>query len=192
MSDIIDDIDALIDQQLEAGEPETGWDFGDPHYPKCWHCGRDFHGLRITERIEQMRRLGSYDPEYRITTDDTPVLCEGSEFIGPRRPTKHEQLQQSWGTRETSWSITIGPPRELPSVTEAIFAAIQYMGDSLSELVSMPLLDIRSWMSAITTWPNPVLPVPAEAPRVWRCQTDTPDIEFGPQNWHHELTRPQP
>ena len=41
MSDIIDEIDALIDDQLEAGEPIGGYDFGDPDYPKCPHCQGD-------------------------------------------------------------------------------------------------------------------------------------------------------
>jgi hypothetical protein len=40
----IDAIGALIDEQLRAGEPETGFDFDDPDFPEC-RCGLDWHGL---------------------------------------------------------------------------------------------------------------------------------------------------
>ncbi len=73
MTDIVDRIDALIDEQLAAGEPETGWDYGDPDYPECPHCGRDWHGLPIN-------RWGY-----------AAVMCEGSTFIGP--------MQDPWGLR---------------------------------------------------------------------------------------------
>ncbi|QDF17523.1 hypothetical protein SEA_PHROSTEDPHLAKE_80 [Gordonia phage PhrostedPhlake] len=81
--DIVDDIDALIDSQLDAGEPIGGYDYNDPDYPKCWHCGRDWHGLPITERMNEMRWRGEMDPDYRYADDTSRVVCPGSEFIGP-------------------------------------------------------------------------------------------------------------
>lgn len=83
---VIDDIDALIDEQLAAGEPVGGFDYGDPAFPRCPHCHRRWHGLKITERIEEMRARGSYDEAYRVDTDDSRVLCPGSDFIGPMPP----------------------------------------------------------------------------------------------------------
>ena len=83
MSDIINEIDALIDDQLEAGEPIGGYDFGDPDYPKCPHCQGDWHGLAITEQMQRMRYRGAVDEGYRYSEDDSPVICPGSEFIGP-------------------------------------------------------------------------------------------------------------
>jgi hypothetical protein len=85
LSDIIDDIDRLVDEQLEAGEQPRGYDFGDPAYPRCPHCGRHWHGLPITARVARMYALGEYDGTYSAATDDSPILCEGSEFIGPIR-----------------------------------------------------------------------------------------------------------
>ena len=41
---VIDDIDALVEEQLAGGEPETGYDFDDPDFPEC-RCGLDWHGL---------------------------------------------------------------------------------------------------------------------------------------------------
>ncbi len=67
-SDIIDRIDALVDEQLAAGEPEGGYESHaaaadpDPDYPRCPHCRRHWHGLRMTERIAHMYRLGQWDP----------------------------------------------------------------------------------------------------------------------------------
>ncbi|MGW8936168.1 hypothetical protein [Gordonia terrae] len=81
--ELIDEIDALIGEQLAAGEPRNGYDFDDPDFPTCWHCGRDWHGLAITERMNEMRALGAFDEGYRYADDDSAVICPGSSFIGP-------------------------------------------------------------------------------------------------------------
>jgi len=41
---VIDEIDALIDEQMRDGEPRTGYDFDDPDFPEC-RCGLNWHGL---------------------------------------------------------------------------------------------------------------------------------------------------
>ncbi len=76
----------------------------------CPHCDRGWHGLAITERMEQMRAeyqreqwrrnfLEDGEPEYatsailddyRYADDTSRVLCPGSLFIGPRAPTDAE------------------------------------------------------------------------------------------------------
>lgn len=81
--DILDRIDAVVDEQMAGGEPRGGYDHGDPHYPRCHHCGRHWHGLPITERIAAMYAAGRFDEDYRSADDDSRVLCQGSEFIGP-------------------------------------------------------------------------------------------------------------
>lgn len=81
--DLADRIDALVDGQLAGGEPRRGHDFGDPTYPFCPHCDRHWHGLAITERIAGMYALGSFDEDYQLAEDESRVLCQGSEFIGP-------------------------------------------------------------------------------------------------------------
>lgn len=48
MADIIDTIDSLIDSQLSEGEPWRGYDAGDPDFPCCPHCDRDWHGFPLT------------------------------------------------------------------------------------------------------------------------------------------------
>lgn len=80
MSDIIDAIDALVDEQLAAGPRD---DYNANRYDKCPHCGRQWHGLAITERIADMYTIGVYDETYSAATDTSRVLCRGSDFIGP-------------------------------------------------------------------------------------------------------------
>jgi len=102
MTDIIDEIDALVDEQLSGYSQRTGYDHN-ASQDRCWHCGEDWHGLKITARMEEMRRayqqearrledLGEgetgyaesvIDPDYRYADDDSEVLCPGSNFIGP-------------------------------------------------------------------------------------------------------------
>ena len=83
MSDIVNAIDALIEEQLSQGEPERGFDAGDPDFPICPHCDRDWHGFPLTERVAAMHRRGSFDEGYSVEADESPVLCPGSNFIGP-------------------------------------------------------------------------------------------------------------
>ena len=92
---LIDDIDALVDEQMRGGEPRNGFDYGDPNNPKCWHCGDDWHGLAITERMRSMRYRLVVDDDYRYDEDDSPVICPGSRFIGPRAPTAAERRIQT-------------------------------------------------------------------------------------------------
>lgn len=82
--DIVDRIDQLVDDQVVGGERLVRDSFGDSaQYPRCSHCGRHWHGLPITERVAQMYTLSEFDEEYRVDTDDSHVLCRGSDFIGP-------------------------------------------------------------------------------------------------------------
>lgn len=81
MTDIVDTIDQLIDEQLQAGEHRTRLA---NQYPQCPHCVRDWHGIPITERMEEMRQSARFDESYRFSDDESVVLCRGSEFIGPQ------------------------------------------------------------------------------------------------------------
>ncbi|NKW61729.1 hypothetical protein GS931_17435 [Rhodococcus hoagii] len=72
--DIIDAIDALVDEQMAGGEPIGGYDWSDPNYPQCPHCGDDWHGLKITRRMRDMRWDGIFDENYGTPTT-TPRCC---------------------------------------------------------------------------------------------------------------------
>lgn len=106
--DIVDEIDALIDDQLAAGETGMARRAAAASDRRCPHCNRDWHGLAITTRMEEMRReyelrtqrrifaaymageVGEADyaesailDDYRYADDTSDILCPGSEFIGP-------------------------------------------------------------------------------------------------------------
>lgn len=92
---IIDEIDALVDEQLSGYSERSGYDYN-VNQQKCWHCGEDWHGLKITARMREMRDAflygcgcdlcqanGGVASDYRYSSDDSEVLCPGSDFIGP-------------------------------------------------------------------------------------------------------------
>lgn len=82
MTDIIDEIDALVDEQLSGYHDRSGYDYN-VNQDRCHHCEREWHGLKITARIESMAAHVAYDEDYRYADDDSEVLCPGSSFIGP-------------------------------------------------------------------------------------------------------------
>jgi len=85
---VIDDIDALVDEQIAAGEAPGGYDYNDPEFPRC-RCGCMWHGLRkggcpgsgvegplmatglrfgnwASEMVIRPRRLGHFDPAVHL------------------------------------------------------------------------------------------------------------------------------
>lgn len=128
--DVVDAIDALVDEQMAGGEPRGGFDYFDPAFPRCSHCGRHWHGLAITTRIEEMAAREVMDEDYRYSEDDSPVLCPGSEFIGPVATL--EQLRWMRLDDDTKRRF---PHGYIPSVNEMILAAMQ-MRDLTGDLSS--------------------------------------------------------
>src|SRR5258705_3088254 len=82
MKDIVDEIDALVDASLARPIVD---DYNADRYDKCVHCNRDWHGIPITAKIAEMYSHGTFDESYRVGNDDTEVLCQGSDFIGPMK-----------------------------------------------------------------------------------------------------------
>lgn len=85
---LADALETEVYEQVRAGEPETGYEYGDPTFPDCphWWCGEKWHGLAITRRMRQMRARGEIDVDYRYVDDDSEVLCPGSLFEGEFEP----------------------------------------------------------------------------------------------------------
>ncbi|MBM4592246.1 hypothetical protein LRM64_10085 [Prescottella equi] len=79
--DIIDDIDALVDEQMAGGE--HGHRQRVREASRCPHCGDDWHGLAITEAMQRMRWAGRFEEGYRHAEDESAVVCPGSKFVGP-------------------------------------------------------------------------------------------------------------
>lgn len=118
---LLDRIDALVDGQLDGGEPETGYDFDDPDFPVCPHCQRDWHGLAITVRIERMRNYGVFDPNYKYSEDDSGVVCPGSDFIGPWATAF--QLKQMRQHRD-ALTLMMSAPRSSREMWERAWASL--------------------------------------------------------------------
>ncbi|SIC55762.1 Uncharacterised protein [Mycobacteroides abscessus subsp. abscessus] len=150
MTDIIDQIDALVDEQMAGGEPIGGFDYNDPYFPKCPHCPRDWHGIRITERVEYMRYWSGWDEEYRADADDSPVICEGSTFIGPARPPADwapSGLRPSLGVPVLVRDYQL-PPAPVVDLESWGFHRIGYMSERGPERVRVPT-PRRWWRASI-------------------------------------------
>lgn len=149
--ELIDEIDALIGEQLAAGEPMNGYDFDDPDFPTCWHCGRDWHGLAITERMNRMRAYGEIDEGYRYADDDSPVICPGSSFIGPvQTPPRTARLGFQIFSGDHSNHVHVVPGRyvelyqQSDSFTFAYHEAERAFFEHLNQLTQVIWADMRS------------------------------------------------
>lgn len=115
MTDIVDEIDALVDAQLAGGPVD---DYNADRYDKCPHCDRNWHGLPVTELIAAMYRTGQFIEGYSCDADDTRILCRGSDFIGPMPPehTEHDRAvadQVAFNAFvNTSWHYVAGIPED--------------------------------------------------------------------------------
>lgn len=156
MSDILDDIDALIDEQLDAGEAGAQRRAAEAER-RCPHCYRAWHGLAITQRLERMRleyqnrvheaRMRGEEPEYaesaildgyRYAEDYSRVICPGSDFIGPMPAPPQCECGQCRALRgligdserpgAARRDTTLGF-RIFPSADELIGRAISFAGD---------------------------------------------------------------
>ncbi|WP_094980329.1 hypothetical protein [Rhodococcus pyridinivorans] len=115
--DIIDEIDALVDEQLSRYDERSGYDHN-VGIDKCPHCDGEWHGLPITERVRAMRAYYCGCPacadqldQYRVDEDDSPIWCPGSEFIGPwANPTQLRRIRE--GVTDSERWITVAEARE--------------------------------------------------------------------------------
>jgi hypothetical protein len=82
--DIINGIDQLVDDQIAGGERSAAGRFsGSAEYPRCSHCDREWHGLPVIDHSAKMHKRSEFDEGYRTETDESRVLCRGSDYIGP-------------------------------------------------------------------------------------------------------------
>lgn len=99
---VIDSIDALIDEQLDGGEPIGGYDYDDPDYPECWRCEYEWHGLPLLgcpgSGVEgpAVPKCPHCNCKWHIEPHADHLPCNGSTFIGPRPPTEYEKGNSSW------------------------------------------------------------------------------------------------
>lgn len=169
IKDVVDEIDRLVDEQMAGGEPRQGYNYKDPTYPKCWHCGRHWHGLPVTEEIAKMYARGVFDERYRVDSDDSPVLCQGSNFIGPMPP-------EPWSYTVHYWSELRDRSMEFANYLTLNFPTLEFP-------TSSPPSRDRWWRI--------VLPPGATMTR--NLEPNTVTIEVGEwwQTFHDECVRAQ-
>ncbi|WP_032376685.1 hypothetical protein [Rhodococcoides fascians] len=105
---VLDDIDALVDEQMSQFDRRTGYDHNNRStVPKC-RCGEDFHGLPITQTMQSMRLSGYMDPGYVYADDDSRIMCPGTEVEGPlwREPSRFATSE--WGNNPYTQAALAG------------------------------------------------------------------------------------
>lgn len=141
---MIDEIDALIDEQMRDGEPETGYDFNDPTFPEC-RCGLNWHGLPVRG-------------------------CPGSDTEGPHRRgrrTKTVRLFQQTPTvldREAV-EAQLHAFRELGRAVVAEWERFTAAFSGLTAAVQALNLDVAQTVDCEDG--RPALPIPARTPPMW-------------------------
>lgn len=95
------DIDELVDDRIACGAWTALDRFsGAGEYPRCPHCNREWHGLPIINRSAKMQKRRDLVDGCGTEADDTHVLCQGSDYIGPmpfeHRPSAAFQLPEWW------------------------------------------------------------------------------------------------
>jgi hypothetical protein len=104
-SAVLDAIDALVDEQLQ--QESSGYDHN-INQDRCAHCGEGWHGLAVKQRMRDIRYMSpgcgcdecrrEQDQalaEYDYATDESPIICPGSAFIGPWISARQLQLYRS-------------------------------------------------------------------------------------------------
>jgi len=106
---VIDDIDALVDEQIAAGEAPGGYDYNDPEFPRC-RCGCMWHGLRKggcpgsdTEGPLMVTglRFGNWAsemvlPPRRVSHVDPEDLREAAELITAAFRVVSTEVNRAW------------------------------------------------------------------------------------------------
>jgi hypothetical protein len=120
--DIVDEIDALVDAQLQQTRSGYDHNINQDDCPHPW-CAEKWHGLAITKRMQQMRSRWSravhyYEDEqrvpeevaaeldaYRYDEDDSEIICPGSTFVGEFEP---PEPRNQWGESYPEWTVRVG------------------------------------------------------------------------------------
>jgi hypothetical protein len=169
MTDIVEQIDALAADE------------------KCPNCDRPWHQRPLTLAAAHMYDTGGV--EYLTTATKSPIVCDGSALIGPRRPPY--EPDRSPERRDLSVGYTMSdlenPIFEFVDQVSGV-SYVEYfapppppqgMIDACATLLGIDLqvdlkLDLGSWL----------LPVPPAEPTPIDCSEITAlDVEFGPQHW---------
>lgn len=196
---LLEDIDSLIDESLAIGPVD---DYQVNRYPRCPHCNRNWHGLPLTQRVATMYDWGHYEESYRVDSDDTPIVCPGSEFIGPLPPPSPDDsvlrydvghfvlgrasARTTFDTTQDEWSRLLGRTQDI------MFGGLALQVQGLSQILSGFWMDhsviIGNGYSQVRmmTWPSIDSPYHPVGPVRHHCEDEAPwagEEVFGPHRW---------
>lgn len=143
---------------------------------KCPHCEREWHERPLTQAVARMFDNDYLDSTYFTHTDRSPVVCDGSYLIGPRRPEP-----------TTPWTSVYSGSSYSTFVNTLYDATWSYitLADPIFDTSAWTLSGIESLKSA--AWGNSTYTISftASLPKPEPECEPLPDVEveFGPQNW---------
>lgn len=89
-----------------------------PPPPRCPHCARDWHDAALTQRVAGMLAQHRFDPGYRVTDDDSGIVCVGSSSCGPNPNPRglYQFITTSWSWLPPSAPVSFfaAPPSPPP------------------------------------------------------------------------------
>lgn len=127
----------------------------EPSVSKC-RCGRDWHTAPLRQRVATMLAQHKFDPDYSTASDDSPIVCVGSDTLGPGRPPIISSI-----------SITVG--------LEKTQKAITAMCDSLTKLNAWPTFTLPQFVQPWVIYDEPFAAVSAPC--------DIPELDIQPELW---------
>lgn len=161
-----------LDDWVTAEWHDLGVLAPDPPPPRrCPHCARDWHDAALTQQVATMLAHHHFDPGYRVTDDDSGIVCVGSSSCGPnpnpRSPSRRGDVEPVWMSKVAAgWAID-----------EA------WLHDELKPLKAT-LMGIYQFSSTVCWWtPGPSAPVSFFAAPPSPPPCGDPVICFGPEHW---------
>ncbi|MBF6062829.1 hypothetical protein IU500_13390 [Nocardia terpenica] len=139
--DVVDAIDALVDEQLAAGPDRGAAD-------RCPHCPEGWHALPITAAMLTMMLCECSDCErdlaqHDYAADTTRILCPGSDFIGPLPPLDLDAVKAVVGVVTVALGLPVRPVPDWPAPPSGCalripFSETGYRGEVFAYRLSIP------------------------------------------------------
>lgn len=143
-----------------------------PH--QCWHCERDRHDGPLTEIVAAMWEQHKWDENYDPDLDYSPIVCLGSDAIGPARA---HYKKGTWVNSGNDQAVAVDFSTFTPPGV--------YSGEGLVKKAAeqVPMEDDEAEKWSLLTWPpNPLVSSWAEfedANITHLNVADFPDITSG-------------
>jgi hypothetical protein len=137
---------------------------------RCPHCNRDWHPEPLTQAVVEMLVRHHFDPDYNPDEDDTPIVCIGANYHGPRRPPNRA------GWTAPGWAVTVGGKQ--PNWIDEMYKTAAQWLDKIT--LSWNYTLTPTWTLYNENWK----PVWASKPEPCELPDELPDVKFEPAHWN--------